>query len=282
MIPSMYSGISGLQTHQERMNVIGNDIANVNTTGYRQSDVTFKEAYVTTLRGPSPGTPGMQVGLGVQLGSITRDFGGGALMQTGNSTNIGLSGNGFFVVNDVGGTADQQRFTRAGDFVLDVSGGQSFLVNSDGKRLQGVMTANLGDPAPDMTGLTQAALGDIILPPNTSSFSIALDGTLYVSVAGAEAQVAGRVAVAEFDNPNGLQAVGSNLYAPTDAAAIRPFANPGGDGLGQILQGYIENSNVDLAQEFTDMIVTQRGFQANSRTISTSDEMLQELLSLKR
>lgn len=282
MIPSMYSGISGLSTHQQRMNVIGNDIANVNTTGYKHSDVTFKEAYVTTLLAPSPGTPGQQVGLGVQLGGITRNFTGGALMQTGSATNLGLSGNGFFVVNNPGGAANQQQFTRAGDFVIDVDAGQSFLINPDGKRLQGVMTAAVGDPAPDLTGLTQADLGDLTLPADTSSFSIALDGTLYVSIAGAEPEVAGRVALANFANPNGLQATGSNMYTATAAAAITPFGNPGENGMAQVLQGYIENSNVDLAREFTDMIVTQRGFQANSRTISTSDDMLQELLTLKR
>ena len=273
MLPSMYSGVSGLLTHQQRMNVIGNDIANVNTVGYKQSDVTFKEAFVNTLRAPAPGTPGQQQGLGVQLGTINRDFSGGALMQTGNSTNLGVSGNGFFVL-DGGG---QRLFTRAGDFTMDVDGGATFLISPDGHRLQGVM-----DPNPDLTGVDVNTLVDIELPPDTSAFSIALDGTLFVSIAGADPEVVGRVALATFDNPNGLQAIGSNAYIATDAAAIRDLANPGEDGVGQMLQGYLENSNVDLAREFTDMIVTQRGFQANSRTISTSDEMLQELLMLKR
>jgi flagellar hook protein FlgE len=281
MIPSMYSGVSGLLTHQQRMNVIGNDIANVNTVGYKQSDVTFKEAYVNTLRTPAPGTPGQQLGLGVQLGNITRDFSGGALMQTGNSTNLGLSGNGFFVVADRNNPA-QKYYTRSGDYVMDVDAGNTFLATPDGRRLQGVMTAAIGDPAPDLAGVVTADLEDIVLPPDTTSFNITLDGILYVSVGGGEPEIAGRVALATFDNPNGLQAVGSNAYIETDAAAIRPYANPGEAGVGQMLQGYLENSNVDLAREFTDMIVTQRGFQANSRTISTSDDMLQELLTLKR
>jgi len=281
MLPSMFSGISGLQTHQQRMNVIGNDIANVNTTGYKQSDVTFKEAYVTTLRSPAPGTVGQQVGLGVQLAGITRDFGGGALMQTGTATNLGVSGEGFFIVGDPVAAGNKQ-FTRAGDFTLDVNGGQTYMINPDGKRLQGVMTGALGDPAPDLTGTAASAVTDIALPADTTSFSISLDGTLYVSVAGGNPQVAGRVALATFSNPNGLQAIGSNLYVETQASAINPLKNPGEDGAGQMLQGYLENSNVDLAREFTDMIITQRGFQANSRTISTADEMLNELLSLKR
>ena len=281
MLPSMYSGVSGLLTHQQRMNVIGNDIANVNTVGYKQSDVTFKEAYVNTLRAPAPGTPGQQIGLGVQVGQITRDFGGGALMQTGTASNLAISGNGFFVVSDA--NSPQQYFTRAGDFILDVdlAANQTYLVTSDGRRLQGLMVQP-GDPAPDLTGVPIGNLQDIALPQNTTAYSVGLDGILYVSIDGGPLQSAGRVAVAGFDNPAGLLAIGSNLYKLTEAASLRALGNPGENGNGQTFQGYLENSNVDLAREFTDMIITQRGFQANSRTISTSDEMLSELLMLKR
>ena len=276
MLPSMYSGVSGLLTHQERMNVIGNDIANVNTVGFKQSDMTFKEAYVTTLRAPAPGTPGQQVGLGVQMGQLERDFSGGALMQTGTASNFAVSGNGFFVVSDPAST--QQFFSRAGDFILDVdpATNQTHLITSEGRRLQGVMGTT------DLAGKTLADMQDIVLPANTTSYSVGLDGILYVSVAGGAPAAAGRIALATFDNPAGLNSIGSNLYQTTQAAAIRPFGNPGEEGNGQVFQGYLENSNVDLAREFTDMIVTQRGFQANSRTITTSDDMLQELLALKR
>ena len=278
MLPSMYSGVSGLLTHQQRMNVIGNDIANVNTVGFKQSDVSFKEAFVTTLRAPAPATPGQQVGLGVQMGQIARDFRGGALMQTGTASNFAVSGNGFMVVSDPNGG---QYFSRAGDFVLDVdqATNQTYLITSEGRRLQGVMG---GPPAPDLTGLGMGDMVDIALPENTTSYSVGLDGTLFASIDGAAAVEVGRIALANFDNPGGLLSIGSNLYQLTDAAAIRDFANPGEDGMGQVFQGYLENSNVDLAREFTDMIITQRGFQANSRTITTSDEMLNELLMLKR
>ena len=139
-----------------------------------------------------------------------------------------------------------------------------------------------GPPAPDLTGVNVGDLVDITLPANTSSYSVGLDGTLYVSVDGAAPEAMGRVALASFENPSGLLAINNNLYQLTDAAVIREFANPGEGGNGQVFQGYLENSNVDLAGEFTDMIITQRGFQANSRTITTSDEMLNELLMLKR
>ncbi|OVE76279.1 hypothetical protein BVX97_01550 [bacterium E08(2017)] len=288
MLQSMFSGISGLRTHQRRMDVIGNDIANVNTPGYKQSDVSFKEAYVYTLKAPAAGTPGQQVGLGAQLGGIVKNFRGGILMETGQSPNMGISGEGFFCVAERGAVATENSFTRAGDFILDVYGGNTYLINPDGQRLRGQMAANFGDPAPDLTGvdITVAGLQDIDLSMggtlNVTSFSIGLDGVIYVSDSGGTPDVVGRVALATFDNNTGLLATGSNLFQRTDAAGIRTLANPGENGVGQIFQGYLENSNVDLAQEFSDMIITQRGFQANSRSITTSDEILMELLSLKR
>jgi len=517
MIESMYSGVSGLQTHKRKMDVIGNDIANVNTVGYKQSDVTFKEAFVNTLRSPLPGAPGMQAGLGVQIGQITRDFTGGALMETGRSTNLAVSGTGFFVVSsespqvqlldagdriqnvdaasagrydidiDINGTphtvsvdvragetpqevvdklknqisgafqgngfaepaagwvsgggattinlslngggfitldanatglladgddaativghlnadllavapavaaeiefvespagqiqlrpinpgnvqsiemqattfttelgftsapvpgtiraenisdrvaidlnlghvrlapksgefefdslsiadgagspgamallgfnpagasasfvTDGTYYTRAGDFVLDVPNGPNGplnLITSEGRRLQGVM----GDP-PTAFG-PNTILEDIDLrrgmeeQQQVTAFTVRLDGAILRSVDGGQMTLIGQVALAAPANPAGLEAVGSNLYRPMDAAGLTTFKAPVSQGNGQIYQGYLENSNVDLAKEFTDMILTQRGFQANSRTISTSDDMLQELLQLKR
>ncbi len=282
MLQSMFSGISGLRTHQRRMDVIGNDVANVNTPGYKQSDVTFKEAYVTTLRAPSSGTPGQQVGLGTQVGGIVKNFKGGILMETGQTSNIGISGEGFFAVTEVGAPdgLDAAYYTRAGDFMLDVDpAGVTHLINPDGKRLRGLN----GDlAASDMTGLDGSTFTDIILPADTTSFSIGLDGTISASINGLTPTVVGRVAVATFENNTGLQSIGSNLFKTNDAASLRVFENAGVLGRGQIFQGYLENSNVDLAQEFTDMIITQRGFQANAKTITTSDELLIELLQLKR
>lgn len=281
MLQSMFSGISGLRTHQRRMDVVGNDIANVNTPGYKKSDVTFKEAYVTTLRAPAPGTPGQQIGLGTQLGGIVKNFSGGILMETGQSGNMGLSGEGFFVVTEPGAVAGVNNafYTRAGDFMLDVSGGTTYLINPDGKRLRGL----LGDAAAtDMTGLDGSTFVDVTLPANTTSYSVGLDGVIYASVGGATPTAVARVAVATFDNNTGLEAIGSNLFKSNSAASLRAFNNANSNGVAQVFQGYLENSNVDLAQEFSDMIVTQRGFQANSRSITTSDEMLQELLQLKR
>lgn len=517
MIESMYSGVSGLQVHKRKMDVIGNDIANVNTVGYKQSDVTFREAFVTTLRSPLPGAPGMQSGLGVQIGQITRDFSGGALMETGRAANLAVSGTGFFVVSsespqvqlldavdqlqtvtaatagrydidiDINGTihtvsvdlragetpqevveklnhqisgifqgngfaepaagwvtgggattvnlslngagfitidaagtglladgdnaativghlnadllavapavaaeiefvespageiqlrpinpgnvqsidiqtttfteelgfttsappgiiraenmadrvgfdlnlghvrlapkvgvfdfeafsiadgvgapgamsilgfnpagatasfgADVTYYTRAGDFVLDVPSGPNGplnLITPEGRRLQGVM----GNPPAELGPNTilenidlRRGLAD---HQQVTAFAVGLDGAVLRSVDGRQMELIGQVALAAPANPAGLEAVGSNLYRPMEAAGLTTFRAPGSQGNGQIYQGYLENSNVDLAKEFTDMILTQRGFQANSRTISTSDDMLQELLMLKR
>ena len=278
MIRAMMSGVTGLRTHATGMDVIGNDVANVNTPGFKQSDVTFRETLVQSLRTPAVGSPGQQIGLGTQIGGITRNFGGGALVQTDQEAHMGISGDGFYVVADPGAAADDVYYTRAGDFLRDFNPntGETFLINPGGKRLLGVL-----DPNPDATNLLAANLVPIVLPQNTDAFSVGLNGIVTASVNGVE-QTVGMVPVARFSNNTGLNSIGNNLYRGTAAANALPFTNPGADGAGQIFQGYLENSNVDLAREFTEMILTQRGFQANSRTITTSDEMLQEVLTLKR
>jgi flagellar hook protein FlgE len=282
MINAMDSGISGMQSHKKQMDVIGNDIANVNTVGYKQSDVTFKEAFVTTLRTSLPGAPGIQTGLGAKVAQVSRNFTNGTLMETGNKSNLAVSGSGFFVVKD--GSGSSPYLTRSGDFVLDpdTSSNITYLITSEGKRLQGVMNATGTDTAPDLSGSSISSLTDIYLPQNTTSYSIGPDGVLRVSQDGGTLNTVGRIALATVDNPAGLKALGSNLYQITDAAKQRTLSNPASGGTGQVLQGYLENSNVDLAREFTEMIVTQRGFQANSKSIITADEMAQTALGIKR
>ena len=277
MMPSMFSGVAGLNTHQRRMDVIANDVANVNTPGYKQSDVTFSEQLISTLRAPAPASPGMQIGTGVQIGSITRDFNDGVLFETGQSSNVGIAGDGFFVVADP--ETGTKYFSRAGDFVEDVNTatGETYLITPSGERLQGIM-----DPNPDATGLTSADLVDIVLPANTTSYTIGLDGKIYASVSGGTPTVVGMIPLAQFENNTGLESIGHNQYAGTSASMERAMVNPGNAGSGNLYQGYLENSNTNLAKEFTEMIITERGFQANSRSITTSDEMLQELLTLKR
>jgi flagellar hook protein FlgE len=263
-MPSMMNGLTGLNTHMKGMEVISNDVANVNSVGYKQEEISFQELLQR---------------LGVGVSAIIKDFTNGSLMQTDVSSNLAVSGNGFFVVADPAAVAGDVAYTRAGDFILDYNptANVTYLMNASGDRLRGVMGAT-----PDATGLTPADLTDIALPAGTTSFNIATDGTVTASVNGAEPQIIGRVAVATFENNYALQLLKNGLYKATAAAGPQPLANPGSSGMGQIYQGYLEHSNVDLAREFTEMILAQRGFQANSRSITTSDEMLQEVLNLKR
>jgi len=274
MISAMDSGILGMMAHQQRMDVIGHDIANVNTVGFKHSNVSFQEAFVRNLRSPMGGIQGMQSGMGVQLGQISRSFTPGSFSQSGEPTHLAISGNGFFVVGD-------GYLTRAGDFLVEADGGEMFLIAPNGMRLQGVMGE--GAMPANLDGLAGINLRAGLEPEQAlTSFSVGMDGAVRRSVDGGDQEVVGRIALAAVDNPTGLEAAGENLYRQTEAAMVRGLGGPGEGGIGQIYQGYLENSNVDLAREFTDMIKTQRGFQANSRTISTADDMLQEALTLKR
>jgi flagellar hook protein FlgE len=273
---SLSSGISGLSAHQQRMDVIANDIANVNTVGYKESEVTFRESLVETITAPAANRAGQQLGSGVTMGLITRDFGGGALAQTGLLSNLALQNDGFFVVQqtDAAGVGTGNQFyTRAGDFVLDAKDPTTVqLITSSGYTVLGTD----GQPLNLKAGM--AAGVDLV------SYTVAADGT--VSSIGSDGAYypVGAVAVVSFQNNNGLLATGGNMYQWTAAASATQPALTGAANAStvSIMQGYLENSNVDLAREFTDMIITQRGYQANSKTITTADEMMQVLLGLKR
>jgi len=262
------------------MEVVANDIANLNTIGYKQSDVNFMEQIVTTLRAPGTESPGMQIGLGVQLGEVSRNFTNGVLTQTNVASNAAIDGNGFFVVAD---SAGNTFYTRAGDFVHSLNtaanDGSFYLINASGMRLRGVHN-NVAIAA---GGVDAGTMADILIPAGTVSYTISQKGEMICYDEGGAVIDAWQVGLAQFANNNGLKSEGKNLYSFTPAAdAAQTAYQPGIDGAGLVHQGYIENSNVDLAQEFTEMILTQRGFQANSRSITTGDEMLQELLMLKR
>lgn len=272
MMRSLYSAVSGLRTHQTRMDVIADNVANVNTTAFKKSRVTFQDVFYQTLRGGSApagdgtrgGTNPRQIGLGVSLASIDVLHTQGAAQMTGNGTDLMIQGDGFFILTD--GT--NYFYTRAGAFAFDAGG-------------------NLVNPA---NGLKVVACeGSLQIDPNAQGYSFDTMGRLsYVDANGVVQSNVGTIAIAKFPNPGGLIKVGENLYRWSDAAGDEVGGNnetggpPGGDGRGTIIPGALEMSNVELAQEFTDMIVTQRGFQANARVITVSDEMLQELANLKR
>lgn len=296
MLRSMYAGISGMKGFQTKLDVIGNNIANVNTTGFKKGRVTFQDMMSQTTSGAqgSTATRGgvnpKQVGLGSQLGTIDNIHTQGFRQTTDNPLDFSLEGDGMFVVaSDLERTGatdfnpeneisnidlDQSNvsYTRAGNFNLDTNGN---IVNSDGMYLMGYAEDGNGGINTDNNSVLK-------IPETAQSFSVQTNGTVNYVDADGNTQVAGQVALANFSNPAGLQKAGSNLYLNTENAGYTGLTEPETEGTASIVSGSLEMSNVDLASEFTEMITAQRGFQANTRIITTSDEILQELVNLKR
>lgn len=263
MLRSMYAGISGMKGFQTKLDVIGNNIANVNTIGFKKGRVSFQDMMSQTMsgaQGPAGNRGGVnakQVGLGSQVGSIDDVHTQGFRQTTGRPLDLALEGDGMFAL-DANGTT---MYTRAGNFYLDSKGN---IVNADGYYLK------------DDGG------EHINIPDTADSFNIQTNGTISY-IEGDTTTEVGPIDIANFSNPGGLQKAGSNLFLNTDNAGIAAtLATPDSDGAASIVSGSLEMSNVDLATEFTEMIVAQRGFQANTRIITTSDEILQELVNLKR
>lgn len=261
MLRSMYSGVAGLRVHQIRMDVVANNVANVNTTGFKSARANFQDVLAQTIGGTAVNTT--QVGLGVSLAAIDNIHTQGPLQTTNRTLDLAIEGNGFFLVGDP--VSGKVFFTRDGTFYLD---GQNNLVNALGYQVldDSGTTAIAFDPAKDI-----------------ASISIGTDGVVSVSYtdgtdnAGSEPTIG----ICVFRNVESLQRAGNNLWDVSTLTQPGTVGAPGDVGC-KIRSGYLEMSNVDLAQEFTNMITTQRGYQANARTITTSDELLQELVNLKR
>jgi flagellar hook protein FlgE len=277
----MFAAISGLKSHQVMLDVTSNDIANVNTIGYKSARTTFKDSLTQLQRGASSaggGTGGQnaaQIGLGTQLGSIDNLMTSGALQPTGNPLDLAIQqGGGFFRVATSTTTPPAAvpdsptdagvEYTRAGNFTTNSDG---YLVTQDGYYVQG--RDGTGNPT-----LIQ-------IPDGATNVSVAQNGEVtYVDAAGARTS-AGYVTLATFANTAGLERSGSNRWLRSANSGDAQVSTPSATA-GFVTSGAIEMSNVDLAQAFTNMITAQRGFQANSRVISTSDQMLEELVNLKR
>ncbi|MCW2950782.1 MAG: flgG [Thermoleophilia bacterium] len=294
MLRSMYTAISGLRNHQSMLDTVANNIANVNTTAFKGSNTAFKTLLSQTMSGagaPSAmlgGTNAKQVGLGMTIDSVTQNFTQGNLQTTGVGTDIAISGDGFFqVTNDpTGATATPItgaiQYMRAGNFKFDANG---TLVTSDGSFVlgYGVDPAGLALVPPTYTPLkTNFSVIDFN-PATQSDPLIGNDGTVTVAdptAPGGRATI-GYLALARFSNPSGLHEDGANKWSESLNSGTPVVDQPTLNGEGELGVGYLEMSNVDLATEFTEMIKAQRGFQANSRVITTSDEILQELVNLK-
>lgn len=323
MLRSMYSGISGMKNFQTKLDVIGNNIANVNTYGFKKGRVIFKDLISQTTSGASSATAtrgginAKQVGLGSQIAAIDTIHGTGSLQTTSRVLDCAISGDGFFVVADYDSTGNAAstpftnlQYTRAGNFYMDADG---FLVNSDGKYLFGVSVnaANPTAPTYDKTapgdytnytlaedptlndptnplvtvGEDAAAVGTVSMiqiPTDAQEMSVGVDGKVTFVGSDGKLYFAGQLVMAKFANAGGLTKSGSNYYTESSNSGTPLYAAGTENGMGSVQSGFLEMSNVDLSEEFTEMIVAQRGFQANTRIITTSDEILQELVNLKR
>ena len=263
MIRALFSAASGMVAQQMSIDTIANNLANANTTGFKQRRVQFQDLLYQNLT--APGTQagqqtvvpsGLQLGLGTRVVSNEVIFTQGDFVSTSNPLDLVIQGKGFFQVRLPSG---ELAYTRAGSFHVDRDGN---LVTPDGDPLE-----------PNIT-----------IPREALDITIASDGTVsYTQVGQIEAQQAGIIQLAGFQNPAGLLALGKNLFQPTQASGDPVVGLPGGqDGLGSLQQGFLENSNVSVVEEFIAMILSQRAYEANARVVRTADEMYQEANSLSR
>ena len=294
MLKSLYAGVSGMRSQQTKMDVIANNIANASTTGFKSGRVRFEDMIsqidtaaqgATTNRG---GVNAQQVGMGVQVSGTDTIMTGGSLQATGRGLDFGIQNgdNSFFIVSGSRTGDGTLQYTRDGGFFTDEEGN---LVTASGMRVMGYTPSEeqlkpINDEYKGSVGTELGALTihEKIGEAELQSFSIDDTGNIIGTYSDGNTYLLGRVGLANFTNPDGLEKQGGNLYNQTANSGEANVGAPSDDGFGVIRSGFLEMSNVDLANEFTDMIVTSRAYQANSRAITTSDEMLQELLNLKR
>jgi len=278
MIGSLQTGVSGLQQFQEDLQVIGNNIANVNTNGYKSQSMDFEDELSQSL---SNGTNPMQIGEGVTTGAINSDDTQGTINSTGNTADMAINGSGYFIVKDSSTSASY--VTRDGEFNLDANG---YLVTANGQRVQGYTgssTSTIGDLQINSAAAI-TALNDTTNPaPTLTNYSINTSGQINATLSDGTSGVIGQVVLQNFTNPQALVNQGDNLYTySTAAGALAAPVAANSSGLGQIQSGALESSNVDLATQMSDLITAQRDFEANAKMVTTSDEVLQDLINLKR
>ena len=343
MLRSLYSGISGMKVNQTKLDVIGNNLANVSTTAFKGSRVNFSTTISQTLGSASAasdslgGVNGKQIGLGAQISSIDKIMSQGSMQSTSRSLDVAVDGSGYFMVatgpaltgdadaitinNNGIGTMPANNsvaYTRDGSFVLDnegnlltskgyrvlgfamqttnpVNGGNIDNIEADGKVLY-VESNNQTKAIDDK--LVSLKIPDKVLkddgkgnktPVAVKSFNISADGLITGVLETGEITALGQIAMSSFKNEVGLTDIGNNMYEPSGSsgAAIissgkNSTAGRNSSGYGDILQGYLEMSGVDMAEQFTDMIVATKAFQAAGKTITTGDEILSEIINLKR
>ena len=262
MMQSLYTASTGMAAMQTQIDTTANNIANVNTIGFKKSRAEFSDLmyqvmeYAGTSTSDVTKSPtGIEVGLGVRPTAINKVFSEGSLKQTDNQLDMAITGRGFFKLELPDGT---EVYSRNGAFKVDENG---TMVNSDGYSM----------------------VPQVVIPPDATNMSIGTDGTITVVQPGqTQATQIGQIQTTNFINPAGLHSMGDNLYIETDSSGQPVEGTPGVDGLGILRQGFVELSNVELVVELTDLITGQRAYDSNSKVITTSDEMLQTTNNLKR
>jgi flagellar basal-body rod protein FlgG len=263
MIRALYSAASGMTAQQLNVDNIANNLANSNTAGYKARRAQFQDLLYQNMiqpgaaAGQSSVVPtGLQLGLGTRAASNEIVFTQGDFSQTGNPLDVVIQGNGFFQILQPNGTL---AYTRAGQFQVNATGN---VVDANGNLLQ----------------------PNISLPQNAQTVTIATDGTVsYTLPNQTAAQTAGQIQLATFANPAGLNSLGQNYYQPTTASGEPILGTPGGqEGMGTLLQGFVEQSNVSVVTEFVNLIMSQRAYEANSKVVKAADEMYQEMNNLTK
>jgi len=260
MLRALYSSAAGMQTQQTNLDVISNNLANVNTTGYKKDKAEFQDLLYQTTRAPGSDQgngsvlpTGVQIGHGSRLVATSKVFTTGELTSTGEQLDIAVQGNGFFVVTLPDGTTG---YTRDGALKTTSDGR---VTTSDGYALQG---------------------GWQVIPNGTTNVTIATTGEVTTTTSTGTQTF--RVQLARFTNPAGLQNMGSNIFKETTASGTAELGNPGENGFGTLQQGYLEMSNVKVVEEMVNMIVAQRAYEVNSKAVQASDEMMQISNNLRR
>lgn len=304
MVRSLYSGVSGLSSNQFKMDVIGNNLSNVNTIGFKTRRGHIASAFAQVSRAASSLQPtGIEVGLGAQVASTDAQFTQGPFQRTDVPTDIGLAGDGFIMLGASAASTTPLMYSRNGNFNVDLNG---YLRTQDGLFVLGTLgtagTTGSGFSTSVATNVSQnvlyttataaSGLSAIRIPTtitggspatqNTASFSIASDGKIIVTGDNGASSAIGFMSVATFSSNQGLASAPNTNYQASDASGVATANPPGTGKAGKTQSGVLELSNVDVATEFSNMIVTQRGFDANARTITTTDEMLQTIVNLKR
>lgn len=265
-VQTLYTAATGMQAMETKLDVIANNLANVNTTGFKKGRANFEDLFYRheTMPGNNPANGGQaatgtSIGLGTRVSSIQTNFQQGAFEQTGNRYDVAIQGEGFFQVQDA--ASGTNLYTRSGNFS----------VNSEGQLVLGSATAG------------RVLQPQITIPPNVLDVAIQADGNVLVRLPGQEqAQSVGQLQLSSFLNPEGLLKLGENLYQETTASGTATLDNPGNTGLGVLQQGALEASNVEPVQELIDLITTQRSFELNSQAVQAGDQVLQQITNLRR